>query len=34
MRNKGTGIAIIPVEQLPSKGMFYPEGTKIWIQSA
>jgi len=32
--NKGTGQAIIPVENLPSKGLFYPEGTKIWITSA
>lgn len=28
------GDAIVPVESLPSKGLFYPIGTKIWISSA
>lgn len=32
--NKGTTLAPIPVEQLPSKGLFYPEGTKIYINAA
>lgn len=31
---KGTGLAAIPVDQLPSRGLFYPEGTQIWIKSA
>ncbi|WQJ53904.1 MAG: hypothetical protein [Wendovervirus sonii] len=34
IRSKGAGIAMIPAEQLPSKGLFYPEGTKIFIQEA
>ena len=31
---RGIGQAIVPVESLPSKGLFYPAGTKIWISSA
>ncbi len=31
---KGTGLAPIPIDSLPSRGLFYPEGTKIWIKSA
>lgn len=31
---RGIGNTIIPVETLPSKGLFYPVGTKIWIKSA
>lgn len=31
---RGIGQAIVPVESLPSKGLFYPVGTKIWISSA
>lgn len=31
---RGIGQAIVPVETLPSKGLFYPVGTKIWISSA
>lgn len=31
---KGIGNGIIPVESLPSKGLFYPKGTKIYIRSA
>ena len=32
--NRGIGNTIVPVESLPSKGLFYPIGTKIWISSA
>lgn len=32
--NKGTTLAPIPVDQLPSKGMFYPVGTQIYINAA
>ena len=31
---RGIGNTIVPVESLPSKGLFYPVGTKIWISSA
>lgn len=31
---RGIGNTIVPIESLPSKGLFYPEGTKIWIRSA
>lgn len=31
---RGIGKVIVPVEGLPSKGLFYPEGTKIWISAA
>lgn len=31
---RGIGNAIVNVEDLPSKGLFYPRGTKIWISSA
>ena len=30
----GIGNAVIPVESLPSKGLFYPVGTRIYIRSA
>lgn len=30
----GIGNAIVPVESLPSKGLFYPVGTRIYIRSA
>ena len=31
---RGIGNAIVPVESLPSKGLFYPVGTRIYIRSA
>ena len=31
---RGIGNAVVPIDSLPSKGMFYPVGTKIWISSA
>jgi len=31
---RGIGKTLINVEDLPSKGLFYPIGTKIWISSA
>lgn len=31
---KPAGLAPIPLDSLPSKGLFYPEGTRIWIKSA
>lgn len=31
---RGIGNAVVPIESLPSKGLFYPEGTRIWISSA
>ena len=31
---RGIGNGIVPVESLPSKGLFYPIGTKIYIRSA
>lgn len=30
--NRGTTLAPIRMEDLPSKGLFYPKGTEIWIQ--
>lgn len=30
----GTTLAPVPIEDLPSKGMFYPDGTRIWISAA
>ena len=32
--DRGIGNAIVPVESLPSKGLFYPVGTRIYIRSA
>lgn len=32
--NNGTALAPINIQDLPSKGMFYPTTTKIWIKSA
>ena len=32
--DNGTALAPLPVEDLPSKGLFYPENTKIWIKAA
>ena len=31
---RGIGNAVVPVESLPSKGLFYPVGTRIYIRSA
>ena len=32
--DRGIGNAVVPVESLPSKGLFYPVGTRIYIRSA
>jgi hypothetical protein len=33
-KQRANGLAQIPMDSLPSRGLFYPEGTRIWIRSA
>lgn len=33
-KETGLGYIQIPLENLPTKGVFYPEGTQIWIRAA